>query len=141
MVRKVTKRPFAIRPVGLKARQLNPAVASQSAMLQVDLLVPLKRQAIRRHFATQVAERSKPQPRMVSEQRFARRAAVAWVLQLSLATTLPFVTQVDAQLDLHPAVELERPFGIAQGVRRDHPATTDDEANCSAPFICFHCSL
>ena len=141
MVRKVTKRHSATRLVGRKGRPPNQAVASQSAMVQVDLLVPLKHQAIRRHFGMQVAERSKPQPRMVSEQRFARRAAVAWVLQLSLATTLPFVTQVDAQLDLHPAVELERPFGIAQGVRRDHPATTDDEANCSAPFICLHCSL
>ena len=129
MVRKVTKRLSAIRQVGHKVRQLNPAVESQSAMVRVDLLVPLKRQAIRQHFATPVAERSKPQSRMVSEQRFAHRAAVPWVLQVSLAITLPFVTQVDAQLDLHPAVELERPFGIAQGVRRDHPATTDDEAN------------
>jgi len=127
MVRRVIKRLSAIRQVGRKARQPNPAVAWQSAMAQVDLLVPPKHQAIRRHFATPVAERSKQQPRMVSEQRFARRAAVAWVLQLSLATTLPFVTQVDARLDLHPAVELERPFGIAQGVRRDHPATIDDE--------------
>jgi hypothetical protein len=67
MVRKVTKRPSATRQVGLKARQLNPAIAPQSAMVQVDLLVPPKHQAIRRHFAT----------------------------------------QVDAQLDLHPAVELE----------------------------------
>ena len=129
MVRKVTRRLSAIRLVGLKARQFNPTIASQSAMVQVDLLVPPKRQAIRQHFATPVAERSKPQSRMVSEQRFAHRAAVPWVLQVSLAITLPFVTQVDAQLDLHPAVELERPFGIAQGVRRDHPATTDDEAN------------
>jgi hypothetical protein len=141
MVRKVTKRLSAIRLVGRKAQQPNPAIASQSAMVQVDLLVPLKRQAIRQHFATPVAERSRPQPRMVSVLRSGRRAAVPWVLQVSLAITLPFATQVDAQLDLHPAVEIERPFGIAQGVRRDHPATTDDEANCSVPFICFHCSL
>ena len=141
MVRKVTKRPSAIRQVELKARQLNPAVASQSAMVQVDLLVPLKRQAIRQHFATQVAERSRPQPRMVSVRRSARRAAVAWVLQVSLAITLPFVTQVGVQLDQHPVVELGRPFGTTQGVRRDQPATTDDEANCPVPFIFSHCSL
>lgn len=141
MVRKVPKRHSATRLVGRKGRPPNQAVASQSAMVQVDLLVPPKHQAIRQHFGMQVAERSKPQPRMVSEQRFARRAAVAWVLQLSLATTLPFVTQVDAQLDLHPAVELERPFGTAQGVRRDQPATIDDEANCPVPFIFSHCSL
>ena len=127
MVRKVTKRPFAIRLAGRKARQPTPAIASQSAMVQVDLLVPLKRQAIRQHFATQVAERSRPQPRMVSVRRSARRAAVAWVLQDRLAITLPFVTQVGAQLDRHPVVEPGRPFGIAQDVRRDHPAATDDE--------------
>jgi hypothetical protein len=60
MVRKVTKRHSAIRQVGLKFRQLNPAIASQSAMVQVDLLVPLKRQETGQHFVTQVAERSKP---------------------------------------------------------------------------------
>ena len=141
MVRKVTRRLSAIRLVGRKGRRSNQAIASQSAMVQGDRSVPPKHQAIRRHFGMQVAERSKPQPRMVSEQRFARRAAVAWVLQVSLAITQPFATQADAQLDQHPTVELGRTFGIAQGVRRDHPATTDDEANCSAPFICFHCSL
>jgi len=127
MVRKVTKRLSAIRLVGRKARQTNPAVASQSAMVQVDLLVPLKHQVIRRHFGTQVAERSKPQPRMVSVQRSGRRTAVAWVLQVSLAITLPFATQADAQLAQHPAAAHERPFGTAQGVRRDQPAATDDE--------------
>ena len=54
MVRKVTRRLSAIRLVGLKARQFNPTIASQSAMVQVDLLVPPKRQVIRRYFATQV---------------------------------------------------------------------------------------
>ena len=141
MVRKVTKRLSAIRQVGRKARQLNLAIESQSAIVQVDLLVPPKHQAIRRRFGTQVAERSKPQPRMVCVQRSARRVAVAWVLQVSLAITLPFVMQVDAQLDQHPAVDLGRPFGTAQGVRRDQPATNDDEANCPVPFICFHFSL
>jgi hypothetical protein len=141
MVRKATKRPSAIRQVGLKARQLNPAIAPQSAMVQVDLLVPPKHQAIRRHFATLVAERSRRQLRMVIAQRSARRAEVVWVLQVRLAITLPFATRADAQLDLHPVVELGRPFGTAQGVRRDQPATIDDEANCPVPFICFHCSL
>lgn len=63
---------------------------------------------------------------MVSVHRFALRAEVAWVLQVSLAITLPFVTQVDAQLEQQPVVELGRPFGTAQGVRRDQPAATDD---------------
>ena len=110
-------------------------------MVQVDLLVPPKRQAIRRYFGMQVGERSKPQPRMVSVQLSGRRTAVAWVLQVSLAITLPFVTQVGVQLDQHPVVELGRPFWTAQGVRRDQPATTDDEANCPVPFIFSHCSL
>lgn len=108
-------------------RPPNPAIASQSAMVQVDRLVPPKRQAIRQHFATPVAERFRPQPRMVSVQRFARRAAVAWGLQVSLAITLLSVTQVGVPLDPHPVAELERLFGIAQGVRRDRPATTEDE--------------
>ena len=116
-----------MRQVGRKARQLNLAIESRSAIVQVDLLVPPKHMAIRRHFATQVAELSKPQPRMVSVQRSARRAVVAWALQVSLAIALPFATQADAQLDQHPTVELERPFGISQGVRRDQPAATDDE--------------
>ena len=116
-----------MRQVGRKARQLNLAIESRSAIVQVDLLVPPKHMAIRRHFATQVAELSKPQPRMVSVQRSARRAVVAWALQVSLAIALSFATQVDAQLDQHPTVELERPFGISQGVRRDQPAATDDE--------------
>ena len=127
MVRKVTKRHSAIRQVGLKFRQLNPAIASQSAMVQVDLLVPLKRQETGQHFVTQVAERSKPQPRMVSVQRSVCRAAVAWALQVSLAIALPFVTQVGVPLDQRPTVDLERPFGIAQDVRRDQLAAIDDE--------------
>ena len=122
MVRKVTKRHSAIRLVGRKARQLNPAVASQSAMVQVDLLVPPKRQAIRRHFVTQVAERYKPLPQMVSVLRSARRTVAVWVLQVSLAITLPFATRADARLDQLPTMDLERPFGIAQGVRWDQPA-------------------
>lgn len=65
--------------------------------------------------------------RMVSVQRSALRTAVAWVLQVSLAITLPFVTQVGSQLDRHPVVEPGRPFGIAQGIRRDQLAATDDE--------------
>ena len=141
MVRKVTKRPSAIRQVGLKARQLNPAIAFQFAMVHVDLLVPPKHQETGQHFGTQVAERSKPLPRMVSVQRSGLRTAVALVLQVSLAITLPFVMQVGVQLEHHPVVGLGRPFGTAQGVRRDQPATTDDEANCPVPFICFHCSL
>ena len=110
-------------------------------MVRGDRLVPPKRQAIRLHFGTQVAERSKPQPRMVSVQRSGLRTAVALVLQVSLAITLPFVMQVGVQLEHHPVVGLGRPFGTAQGVRRDQPAATDDEANCLAPFIRVHCSL
>ena len=116
-----------MRQVGRKARQLNLAIESRSAIVQVDLSVPPKHQETGQHFVTQVAERSKPQPRMVSVQRSARRAVVAWALQVSLAIALPFATQADAQLDQHPTVELERPFGISQGVRRDQPAATDDE--------------
>ena len=137
----MTKRLFAIRPVGRKVRQLNPAIESQSAMVQVDLLVPSKRQAIRRHFAMQVAEQSKPRPRVASVQLSGRRTVVAWVLQVSLAITLPFATQVHAQLDQHPAVKLERPFGKARGVHRVQPAATDDEANYAVPFSRVHCSL
>ena len=96
-------------------------------MVQIDLLVPPKHQETGQHFVTQAADRSKPQPRMVSVQRFARRAVVAWALQVSLAIALPFATQADAQLDQHPTVELERLFGIAQGVRRDQLAATDVE--------------
>ena len=72
---------------------------------------------------------------MVIAQRSARRAVVAWVLQVNLAITLPFATQADAHLDQHPVVELERPFGIAQGVRRDQPAATDDESDCLVTLI------
>jgi hypothetical protein len=129
MVRKVIKRHSAIRPVGRKARQLNLAIESQSAMVPVDLSVPPKHQETGQRFVTQVAERSKPRQRMVSVQRSARRVAVAWVLQVSLAIALPFATQADAQLDQHPVMELGRPFGTAQGVRRDQPAAIDDEAN------------
>jgi hypothetical protein len=96
-------------------------------MVQVDLLVPPKHQETGQHFVTQVAERSKLQPRKVSVQRSVRRAAVAWALQVSLAIALPFVTQVGVQLDQLPTVYLERPFGIAQDVRRDQLAATDDE--------------
>ena len=80
------------------------AVSDNCRAQSVDLLVPPKHMAIRRHFATQVAELSKPQPRMVSVQRSARRAVVAWALQVSLAIALPFATQADAQLDQHPTV-------------------------------------
>ena len=96
-------------------------------MVLGDRLVPPKRQATRRHFVTQVGERSKLRPPMATVPRSVRRTAVAWVQQVSLAATLPFATQVDAPLDLHLAVDLERPFGMAQGVRRVQPATTDDE--------------
>ena len=118
MVRKVTKRLSEIRLVGRKARQLNLAIESQSVMVRGDQLVPPKSPAIRRRFATPVAKRSRPQPRMVNVRRSARRAAVARVLQVRLAITQPFATRADAQLDQHPTVDHERPFGIAQGVRR-----------------------
>jgi len=61
MVRKVTKRHSATRLVGRKGRPPNQAVASQSAMVQVDLLVPPKHQATRQHFGTaQDVRRDKP---------------------------------------------------------------------------------
>jgi hypothetical protein len=42
MVKKVRKRRSAIRPAGRKARQLNLAIESHSAMAQVEQLVPPK---------------------------------------------------------------------------------------------------
>jgi hypothetical protein len=127
MVRKVIKRHFVIRQVGRKARQLNQAIESRSAMVQVDLLVPPKRLETGQRFVTQVAERSKLRPRTIIVQRFARRTAVTWVLQVNLVIALPFATQADAQLDQHPTAEVERPFGTTQDVRRDQPAATGDE--------------
>lgn len=95
MVRKVTKRLPAIGQVGRKARQLNPAIASQFEMVQINLLVPPKHPKIGQHFEMQVAERSKPQPRRVSVLRSGRRTAVVCPLQVSLAIALPFATQAD----------------------------------------------
>jgi len=139
IVRMVIKRLSAIRRVGQQARPPNPVVESQSAMVQVDLLVPPKHQETRQLFVTRVAEQSKPQPRMVSVQRSALQTAVVWALRVNLAITGLFETLAGARLVPLPTMDHERPFGTAQGVHRDQPAA-DDEAIFWASFIRFHFS-
>ena len=115
----MTELPSAIRLAGCRDQRLNPVVELHFVIVQDEPLDRRIRLEIGQRFATPVEEPLRPRAQTVILLRSARRMAVAWAPQVSLAIRLHFEVPVVDRPDLLLKPEVELHFEIARDGRRD----------------------